>query len=95
MDINSLRAEIDSIDDRLVRLFSERMRVSAGIARYKAENNLPVYDKSREQIKLTDILNKTDADLHVYMEMLYTRIFELSRSFQESRISMWQGKESQ
>ena len=71
------------------------MRVSAGIARYKAENGLPVLDAGREEKKLADVLSKTDADIRVYMEMLYKQIFELSRLFQESRISMWQGKECQ
>ena len=42
MDINELREKIDVINNEMQRLFDERMRVSAEIARYKRENGLPV-----------------------------------------------------
>ena len=35
MDLNELRVEIDKIDDELVKLFTQRMRISAQIAGYK------------------------------------------------------------
>lgn len=35
MDLNEIRSEIDKIDDELVRLFCQRMHVSAQIADYK------------------------------------------------------------
>jgi len=83
MDISELRLRIDEIDDKLVSLFCERMRVAADIARYKAENALPVLDKGREARKLDDVLSKTDEDLREYMSGLYSQIFGLSRAYQE------------
>ena len=41
MDLKDLRTEIDRIDDKLVRLFAERMGISARIAEYKKAHNLP------------------------------------------------------
>ena len=87
MDINELRVNIDKIDNKIIKLFCERMRVSADIARYKTQKNLPAYDPYRERHKLSDILNKTDTDLHEYMDALYTKIFKLSRLYQESIIN--------
>ena len=43
MDITELRAEIDQIDDELVKLFCARMEVSAKVADYKRERNLPIF----------------------------------------------------
>ena len=52
MDLNELRGQIDSIDEQLVKLFSERMKISGRIAEYKTENGLPIYDEKREIEKL-------------------------------------------
>ena len=46
------RDQIDRIDDEIVRLFEERMAVSAKIAQYKQEKGLPILDKIRERDKL-------------------------------------------
>ena len=52
MDMQGYRNEINSIDEQLVALFTRRMRVAKEIAKYKAENHLPVFDPERErQIK--------------------------------------------
>lgn len=83
MDISELRGKIDGIDDGLVGLFSERMSVSADIAKVKSQKGLPVHDSERERQKLDDVLSKTDPELREYVSALYTKIFELSRSYQE------------
>ena len=87
MDINDYRLEIDAIDIEIVKLFSQRMRVCAEIARYKAQNGLPVFDAGRESKKMDDILSRTDSDLHEYMAPLYSQVFKLSRLYQERTIS--------
>ena len=84
MDIHELRVEVDRIDDEIVRLYCERMRVCAGIAQVKAQSGAAVYDPERETGKLADVLGKADEDLRVYVGELYTRIFQLSREYQES-----------
>ena len=49
MDLNELRLEIDKIDDQLVKLFAQRMDVSARIGDYKKEHNLPILVPQREE----------------------------------------------
>ena len=85
MNLQELRKEIDAIDTQLVSLFSRRMEISSDVARYKAENNLPVYDPARERQKLADIGSKLPDDLKEYGYTLYSLLFELSRS-RQSRI---------
>ncbi len=82
MDIRSLRAQIDSIDDELVRLFSDRMAVSAQIAACKKEQNLPIFVPAREREKLLDVAKKAGPDMANYTRVLYSMLFELSRSYQ-------------
>ena len=48
-DLNELRAEIDTIDRELVRLFEVRMEVVLGVAAYKLANGLPILNAGREQ----------------------------------------------
>lgn len=82
MDLQSLRTKIDDIDRELIRLFEDRMDVAAQIAAWKRENNVPVLDASRERDKLAEIAASTRDDLQTYAQMLYSNIFELSRSYQ-------------
>lgn len=85
MDLNELRLEIDKIDDELVRLFVERMDVSARIADYKKENSLPIFVPSREADKLRDVAHKAGPEMEVYTKVLYSMLFELSRGYQSQR----------
>lgn len=84
MDLQDCRKEIDRIDDELVRLFAERMDVSARVAAYKKEHSLPILDARREREKLSEITDKLPDELKEYGAALYALIFELSRSRQES-----------
>jgi len=84
MDLNDYRAQIDAIDNELLRLFKDRMDVSCQIALYKKEHSLPVLDAAREREKLAEIYDKSDAELRPYVNKLYSTIFEISRACQES-----------
>ena len=81
MDIQELRQQIDVIDDQLVALFGQRMDIAAQIAEYKKENNLPILVPARERAKLQDVAEKA-GDMANYTRVLYSMIFELSRSYQ-------------
>ena len=85
MDILELRGEIDKIDDELVKLFSQRMEVSARIADFKKENNLPILVPAREREKLKDVAEKAGPEMANYTRVLYSMLFELSRSYQGKR----------
>ena len=85
MDLKDYRKEIDAIDDQLVRLFGQRMDIAAKIADYKKENNLPVFVPQREREKLTDVAEKAGEEMADYTRVLYSMLFELSRSYQSKR----------
>ncbi len=85
MELKDLRNQIDSIDDELVRLFGARMEVAARIADCKKENNLPILQPSREREKLQDVAKKAGPEMANYTRVLYSMLFELSRSYQAKR----------
>ncbi len=85
MDRNECRKEIDGIDERLTELFVRRMDVAGEIAEYKKEHGLPVLDAGRERDKLSAVLSQTPENMREYVSLLYQMIFELSRSYQQSR----------
>ena len=85
MDITELRAEIDEIDQELVKLFRARMEVSAKVADYKRERNLPIFVPAREREILQEVAEKAGPEMAGYTRILYSTIFELSRSYQAKR----------
>lgn len=85
MDLSQLRSQIDEIDDELVKLFGQRMNVAAQIADYKKENKLPILVPAREREKLADVAEKAGPEMANYTRVLYSMLFELSRSYQSKR----------
>lgn len=85
MDIQELRGKIDGIDDQLVALFAQRMEIAAQIADYKKEYNLPIFVPAREREKLKDVAQKAGDEMANYTRVLYSMLFELSRSYQSKR----------
>ena len=86
MELDQLREQIDEIDDSLVSLFCQRMKVAEQIAGYKQSHHMPVYVPGREREKLMDVAQKAGPEMASYTRVLYSMLFELSRSHQ-SKIS--------
>ena len=82
MDLKDLRNEIDEIDDELVKLFTKRMDVATRIADVKKEKSLPIFVPAREREKLLDVSEKAGPEMANYTRVLYSMLFELSRSHQ-------------
>lgn len=85
MDITQLRQQIDAVDQQLLELFVRRMEISSQIADYKKEYDLPVFDPVRERSKLADVASKVDPQLENASKVLYSLLFELSRSYQSAK----------
>ena len=85
MELNEYRNQIDAVDEQLVQLFVERMNLSAKIADYKKEHNLPIYVPGREREKLQNVAELAGVEMDNYTRVLYSMLFELSRSYQSKR----------
>lgn len=82
--MEELRERIDLIDQSIQNLFLERMQVVSQIAKYKKENNLPVYDEKREQTIIEKNVNRIDDfDLKDLYQEFYAKMLEVSKQYQE------------
>lgn len=82
MDLEQIRNEIDAIDKEMVKLFDKRMDCAANVAKFKKENNLPVLNSAREREILNKVTELADEDHASYLRVLYSLMFELSRTYQ-------------
>lgn len=49
MDIDTIRKEIDRLDNELLRIFNRRAALALGIGEIKKGLDLPIYDPTREK----------------------------------------------
>ena len=84
-DLAALRTEIDGIDHSLVSLITRRMEISGEIADYKKEHGLAIFDRGRERDILGKVSDLAGKDFAGYLRILYTTLFELSRSYQHTK----------
>ena len=82
MELKKLREQIDTIDEELVSLFVKRMGLSAQVAEYKYTHHMPIHVPAREREILQDVAGKAGPGMANYTRVLYSLIFELSRSYQ-------------
>ncbi|MDD6920574.1 MAG: chorismate synthase [Eubacteriales bacterium] len=73
-DLNTLRAEIDSINKDIIELLYKRNLISSQIGKLKSLNNTPVLDHTREK----EILDAIPEEMHG----IFKEIFELSKKIQ-------------
>ena len=87
MDLQDYRKQIDEVDSELLRLFTRRMEICSGIAKYKMQNGIPIFDAARERAKLADLYERTDEEMRSYTNVLFSLMFELSRLHQKKIIN--------
>ena len=87
MDLKDYRAQLDAIDDQLTALFKQRMEIVRHVADYKKETNTPVMASGREREILYRVTGLCGQELEEYTKILYSTILELSRDYQEDRLS--------
>lgn len=57
-DLLDIRKDIDKIDEQIVKLYEERMKLTSDVAEYKINTGKQVFDKEREESKLATLQKK-------------------------------------
>lgn len=81
-DLLKLREQIDEIDTQIVSLYEKRMEISGKVAEYKIETGKKVFDKQREEEKLSVLKSLVSNDFN---RNGITELFELIMSISRKR----------
>lgn len=80
--LESLRAQIDIADDKVLAALAERMMVAKKIGELKKDTGGAVMDADREAQKLVALQEKAEKILKPYVSRIYSVLFEVSRDLQ-------------
>ncbi len=82
-DIAECRKKLDEIDEKIARLFGERMDVCRDVAESKIESGRPVYDAEREKAKMDTVAEMVDGDFDkIAVKEVFGQLMALSRRLQ-------------
>ena len=87
MDLDSIRQEIDQIDDQIVKLLEERMHLVEGVVTYKKASGKSILDTKREAIIFEKVRNRVEDKR--YQETIvatFSDILKRSRDYQDQNI---------
>ena len=87
MELQDYRNQLDTVDDQIAGLFRQRMELVKQVADYKKELNTPVLAANRERDILYRVTGLCGPELAEYTKILYATLLELSRDYQEDRLS--------
>lgn len=81
--LEELRAQLDEIDDQIVKLYAERMDVCAEVGKYKVGAGRKVFDRQRENEKLSAVSEKVSGEFYKKgIRELYEQLMSMSRKLQ-------------
>lgn len=83
MDLNKLRTEINACDDEILALFTKRMQLCKDVAAYKLENNLPVFQRDREDAVLARMRAAAEPELAGGAGALFAQLMDISKCLQQ------------
>lgn len=82
--LETLRQEIDSIDEQIFKLFKRRIMVAKQIGAYKKEHGLSVLDSSREDAKRDQVKASVSNELEPYALELLEVLMKAAKTVQET-----------
>ena len=84
-DLETLRKRVDQCDLEIVQALEKRFNIVKEIVQYKQENNLEIYQPSREVEVLEKVQSYLSKDeFSEELKEIYIKIMELSKEIQES-----------
>ncbi len=87
ISLEESRNKIDEIDDKLIRLFEERMETVADVAEYKKDNGIEIFQVEREnQVIEKNVAKIKNKDLDIYAREFFKDLMKVSKTYQADRI---------
>ncbi len=86
-ELDELRKSINEVDDKIVKLYVERMQIAKKIGDYKRQNNVNVLDNSREKEVLFRLAEQVPDEFKLYLKQVYEVMFSTSRAYQAKSVA--------
>ena len=88
LDLMECRNKLDVIDQEIVRLFEERMKVCGDVAEYKIATGKAVSDAEREKQKIEAVQGFAHGDFNqTAVKEIFSQLMTISRRFQHGLLS--------
>ena len=85
LDIDTIRKNINQLDDDLLRIFNQRAALALKIGEVKKQLGLPIYDPRREKIIFKRMQEKNQGPLdNSAIIRLFERVIDESRSLERT-----------
>ncbi len=83
-EILAIRNQIDSLDEQLVKLLKDRLKLALHLAQLKHKLQIPIEDRTREKDILDRVAKHADnPEIAKAIQDVYQSIFEVSRDIQK------------
>lgn len=82
MDLQEVRNKIDAIDDKIAKLYAERMELAADVAENKAKDGLQVENSEREKQIISRVTAGLPDGMKLYCKQVFETMFETSKAYQ-------------
>ena len=87
LDLDELRKSIDAVDQQILRLLHERVRLVMQVGEYKRERGIPVYDPARERALLDRLCKAAEPPLDAdTIRRIFERLVDESRRIEQHHI---------
>lgn len=85
MNLDVWRRKIDNIDEKIIRLLAERIRIASEIGKKKTRHNQHTEDKAREKVVLENVSRIADEEQIDSTEIvnIYKMIIATSKRMQD------------
>jgi chorismate mutase len=88
LDLDALRRAIDEVDQRILSLVAERVRLVLAVGDYKRAHGLPVYDPERERALLERLCKVAPPSLdHDTVRRIFERLIDESRRIEQRHVT--------
>jgi len=86
--LEDLRGSIDAVDQQILKLLHERVRLVMAVGEYKRERGIPVYDPARERALLDRLCKAAEPPLDAdTIRRIFERLVDESRRIEQHHIT--------
>ena len=87
LDLAELRRDIDAVDQQLLKLLHDRVRLVLLVGEYKRERGIPVYDPARERALLDRLCSAAEPPLDAEtIRRIFERLIDESRRIEQHHV---------